>query len=119
MAPEDREKQDKWARHIIEQQKACPQNYKWIERPGGYQCKGGGHGISYILITEGKCGVLSLPGEPGTQVWGQFESIYYPTEIGGDKYHRAEGSEHLVHMHAPGATWVPDPSKKQSYPDPY
>ena len=111
MSPRDQAEQSKWAQEVISKQQACPEGYAWKRVEGGYQCKGGGHGMSDTLIAEGKCGVLSLP----TRIWPLSNGIYYPEFDGapGDKYHRAIGSEAIVHLHAPGAMFIEDPNKKK------
>jgi len=105
----DQAKQSTWAQSVIQKQKACPEGLEWIRRDGGYQCTGGGHGLSDILIAEGKSGVMSLP----TKTWLESDGIYYPAFDGapGDRYHRAIGSEADIHLHAPGAKAIPQKSK--------
>jgi hypothetical protein len=71
----DQKTQTKWAQSMIERVGACPENYQWVRRenPGGYQCKGGGHGMTDELIAEAKGGIMAHP----TKKWEESDGIYY------------------------------------------
>lgn len=52
-------------------------------RPGGYQCKGGAHGVTDDLLAEGKGGIWTLP----KWNWEVKKGPYYPR---GGKYYRVK-----------------------------
>lgn len=112
MSPRDQAQQSQWAQSIIHEQAACPEENDWVRRDGGYQCTGGGHGLSDSLIAEGKNGVLSLP----THTWCDSDGIFYPMSNGSGKYKRPDGprdaDKDIIPLHAPGARWIPTPPKE-------
>lgn len=73
--PEDeRQKQEEWAQDMIKRAAACPEGYDWNRMPGGYQCRGGGHGMTDELLAEGKGGLYGLR----TRNWEVKDGPYYP-----------------------------------------
>ncbi|RDL41632.1 uncharacterized protein BP5553_01611 [Venustampulla echinocandica] len=73
--PEDeRQKQEEWAQEMIKRAAACPEGYDWNRMPGGYQCRGGGHGMTDELLAEGKGGLYGLR----TRNWEAKDGPYYP-----------------------------------------
>ena len=74
LPPEERDEQEEWAQELIRRSGACPQGYDWNRMPGGYQCKGGGHGITDDMLEEGKGGMWALP----TKKWDEKVGPYYP-----------------------------------------
>lgn len=85
LAPKERKEQDKWAQEMIEIIAQCPELNDWTRRenPGGYQCKGEGHGMTDELLAEGLGGILALK----MKKWGEFTGPYYPNAVTG-KYER-------------------------------
>lgn len=73
LAPADQEKQDNWARSMIERTGSCPEEFEWERIHDGYQCNGGFHVISDELLSEGMGGVYALhsSAEPD-QRWGPY-----------------------------------------------
>ena len=64
---------------------ACPEGYTWTRRPGGYQCNGGGHGVTDELLAERKGGIYGLR----CKKWRDWEGkrvgeqgLYYPDSKG-------------------------------------
>jgi hypothetical protein len=76
LPPKERDEQEEWAQELIKRSGACPQGYDWNRRPGGYQCKGGGHAITDDMLEEGKGGVWALP----TKNWEEKVGPYYPRD---------------------------------------
>jgi hypothetical protein len=70
---QDREAQEKWAQELIKRSGACPEGYEWNRMPGGYQCRGGGHGMTDEMLAEGKGGLWALP----TKNWEVKLGPYY------------------------------------------
>jgi hypothetical protein len=54
--------------------------------PGGYQCQGGGHGVTDELLAEGRGGILAL----SSKNWEVKDGPYYPRD--GAWYKAAKGS---------------------------
>ena len=85
LAPRDLKEQDDWAQRMIKLVGACPENNDWArkENPGGFQCLGGGHGMTDELLAEGLGGILAHP----ARKWGESKGPYYPDPSTG-KYTR-------------------------------
>jgi hypothetical protein len=88
LTPQEKTEQDNWAQEMIKRVGACPENFDWVRRenPGGYQCEGGGHGITDELLAEGKGGIMVL----ATKKWGQSKGPYYLDPESG-KFQRLHG----------------------------
>jgi hypothetical protein len=76
LPPKERDEQEEWAQDLIKRSGACPQGYDWNRKPGGYQCRGGGHGITDDMLAEGMGGMWALP----TKTWAVKEGPYYPRD---------------------------------------
>lgn len=76
LPPDERDEQEEWAQNLIKRSGACPQGYDWNRRDGGYQCHGGGHGITDEMLAEGKGGMWALP----TKDWEVKDGPYYPRD---------------------------------------
>jgi hypothetical protein len=85
LAPRDLKEQDDWAQRMIKLVGVCPENNDWArkENPGGFQCLGGGHGMTDELLAEGLGGILAHP----ARKWGESKGPYYPDPSTG-KYTR-------------------------------
>lgn len=85
LAPRDLKEQDDWAQRMIKLVGVCPENNDWArkENPGGFQCLGGGHGMTDELLAEGLGGILAHP----ARKWGESKGPYYPDPNTG-KYTR-------------------------------
>jgi hypothetical protein len=85
LAPRDLKEQDDWAQRMIKLVGVCPENNNWArkENPGGFQCLGGGHGMTDELLAEGLGGILAHP----ARKWGESKGPYYPDPNTG-KYTR-------------------------------
>jgi hypothetical protein len=76
LTPKEQTEQNDWAQDMIKRVGACPENFEWVRRenPGGYQCEGGGHGMTDELLAEGKGGIMAH----ATKKWGENKGPYYP-----------------------------------------
>ena len=79
---EERKEQEKWAQDLISKTTNCPEGYAFERRAGGYQCGGGGHGVSDHLLAEGKGGLLACKEVAGEHKWENMEGPYYPNPKG-------------------------------------
>jgi hypothetical protein len=88
LTPKEQTEQNDWAQDMIKRVGACPENFEWVRRenPGGYQCEGGGHGITDELLAEGKGGIMAH----ATKKWGESKGPYYPDPESG-KFKRVQG----------------------------
>jgi hypothetical protein len=76
LGPKLRAEQEKWAQMLIQRSKACPEGYVWNRMPGGYQCQGGGHGVTDELLAEGRGGIWAL----SSKDWEVKDGPYYPRD---------------------------------------
>ena len=62
--PVERQEQDVWAINIMNTYGPCPEKYTWIRQNepgiGGYQCDGGGHGVTDEMVAEGFGDIIEL-----------------------------------------------------------
>jgi len=61
MTPSERLKQDEWANKLFDTHTPCPDQYTWEPAADGYQCKGGKHFITHLLVQELKQGLFIVP----------------------------------------------------------
>jgi len=89
LPPRDRKEQEEWAQNMIKRAGVCPENFAWKRQPGGYQCEGGGHGITDELLAEGKGGIMAHR----TRKWEVSEGPYYqdPNTLGRFLRHDGQG----------------------------
>jgi hypothetical protein len=55
LKPDEQKDQDAWANRIIKGYGPCPETFEWErrnEKPGGYQCEGGGHIVTDELLQD-------------------------------------------------------------------
>lgn len=88
LTPKEQTEQNNWAQEMIKRVGACPEKFEWVRRenPGGYQCEGGGHGITDELLAEGMGGILAL----ATRKWGESKVPYYLNPESGE-FKRVKG----------------------------
>jgi len=61
MTPTEKIKQDEWANKLFDMTTPCPDRYTWEPAADGYQCKGGKHFITHLLVQELKQGLFIVP----------------------------------------------------------
>jgi hypothetical protein len=87
LPPKDRQTQERWAQGMIKRAGVCPEHYAWRRMSGGYQCEGGGHGITDELLAEGKGGMMAHR----TRQWGVSDGPYYPHPNNPGRWLRYDG----------------------------
>lgn len=105
LPPVGRKAQEEWAQSMIKRAGVCPENFAWKRQPGGYQCEGGGYGITDGLLAEGKGGIMAHR----TRKWEVSEGPYYQDPNTPGRFLRHDGQGYFR-----GATPTAEPEPQGS-----